>query len=201
MQISPVYCVNITNSSQTTGEILATSKDKISNIITRLRGKCAIYELWLVKHLLVFYREIMETLPDFQSIPIFGGLQMATISLLLEQAIPTPRKDNDYFFKQGDIGDSVYIILSGQVAIFRGKEQNHLVNVLGEGDCFGEMALIDHQPRSASVQAITDCEALEISQNTLFDVYQQDVKQYLMLHMNMAREVSRRLREADEYIA
>lgn len=143
----------------------------------------------------------METATNIQSIPIFGGLQMDTISLLLEQAIPKPCKDKDYFFKQGDVGDSVYIILSGQVAIFRGKEQNHLINILGEGDCFGEMALIDHQPRSASVQAITDCEALEISQSALFEVYQQDVKQYLMLHMNMAREVSRRLREADETIA
>jgi len=142
----------------------------------------------------------METPDDFQSIPIFGGLHMSTISVLLEQAIPTPCKDKEYFFKQGDVGDSVYIILSGQVAVFRGQEENHLVNILGEGDCFGEMALIDHQPRSASVQAISDCEALEISQNTLFDVYQQDVKQYLMLHMNMAREVSRRLREADEQI-
>ena len=140
----------------------------------------------------------METTTDYQSVPIFGGLQMDTITLLLEQAIPIIR---EFFFKQGDIGDSLYIILAGQVAVFRGTQERRLINVLGEGDCFGEMALIDHQPRSASVQAIADCEALEISQYTLFDIYQHDVKQYMMLHMNMAREVSRRLRDADEYIA
>ena len=143
----------------------------------------------------------MTKIAENQSIPIFGGLEMDTITLILEQATPRNCSDGEYYFKQDDVGDSLYIILSGQVAIFRGAGDGQQINILGEGDCFGEMALIEHRPRSASVQAITECEALEISQNTLFNIYQKNIKQYMLLHMNMAREVSRRLREADENIA
>ena len=60
------------------------------------------------------------------------------------------------------------------------------------------MSLIDMQPRSASVRALEACEALEISIPSLHQLYKVDVEQYAMIMMNMGREVSRRLRKADE---
>lgn len=68
---------------------------------------------------------------------------------------------------------------------------------LRAGDCFGEMAVMDHCPRSASVRAAEDCTAIRISAANLYRVYGQDLKQFALIQMNMGREVSRRLREAN----
>ena len=59
------------------------------------------------------------------------------------------------------------------------------------------MAIIDHCHRSASVRATEDCSAIRISAADLYRVYGQDLKQFALIQMNMGREVSRRLREAN----
>lgn len=68
---------------------------------------------------------------------------------------------------------------------------------LKEGDCFGEMAVMDHCARSASVRAVEDCAAICISSANLYRVYGHDLKQFALIQMNMGREVCRRLRDAD----
>jgi len=62
--------------------------------------------------------------------------------------------DRAIVFNEGDPGDGMYVVLGGKVRIYRtlnGHETN--LAVLGEGDFFGEMALLDHRPRSASARA------------------------------------------------
>ncbi len=59
------------------------------------------------------------------------------------------------------------------------------------------MSLIECRNRNASVRALSDCAAIEIPFNTLHSLYERDVDQYLLIQMNIAREISRRLREAD----
>jgi CRP-like cAMP-binding protein len=77
------------------------------------------------------------------------------------------------------------------------RGQEYVLSILKEGDCFGEMAVMDLGPRSASVRAVEDCTAIHISAATLYQVYEQDLKQFALIQMNMGREVCRRLREAD----
>ena len=60
------------------------------------------------------------------------------------------------------------------------------------------MAVMDHCARSASVRAVEDCSAIQISAATLYRVYALDLKQFALIQMNMGREVCRRLRDADE---
>jgi CRP-like cAMP-binding protein len=83
------------------------------------------------------------------------------------------------------------------VALKSWRGQDYLVQTLKEGDCFGEMAVMDHCPRSASVRAVKDCIAIRISAANLYGVYAEDLKQFALIQMNMGREVCRRLREAD----
>jgi CRP/FNR family cyclic AMP-dependent transcriptional regulator len=71
---------------------------------------------------------------------------------------------------------------------------------LARGDCFGEMALIDLNPRSASVVAVEDCIALEISHQALYVLYEHYLEQFTLIQMNL-REVSRRLRALDERLS
>lgn len=59
--------------------------------------------------------------------------------------------NGEIVFEEGSLGEHAYVILSGQVDIFKKtREGDALVGTLGKGEIFGEMALIDHLPRSAS---------------------------------------------------
>ncbi len=92
----------------------------------------------------------------------------------------------------------MFVLESGKVAVLKSwRGQDYLLQTLTVGDCFGEMAVMDHCPRSASVRAVEDCTAIRISAANLYRVYAQDLKQFALIQMNMGREVCRRLREAD----
>jgi CRP-like cAMP-binding protein len=65
----------------------------------------------------------------------------------------------DLIFNKGDFGDSLYIIISGTVQVWDGP---HLLNELGEGDIFGELALLDPAPRSASVKTVAPTRLLQL---------------------------------------
>ncbi len=69
---------------------------------------------------------------------------------------------------------------------------------MNAGDCFGEVALLDFGPRSATILAETDCEAIEITARDLTSVAASNPEQFAMIYMNLGRELSRRLRDADE---
>jgi CRP/FNR family cyclic AMP-dependent transcriptional regulator len=98
----------------------------------------------------------------------------------------------------GDATDSLYIVLSGRLKVMMsdsdGKEV--ILSILGPGEFFGEMGLIDDEPRSASVVTIEPCELLSISK--------RDFKKCLVenseMSMAVMRGLVRRLREADRKI-
>ncbi len=71
------------------------------------------------------------------------------------------------------------------------------MRLLGEGDCFGETALADLFPRSASVMALEDCQAMEIPTQAVHELFQCDLEQFALLQTNIAREIGRRLRQSD----
>jgi EAL domain-containing protein (putative c-di-GMP-specific phosphodiesterase class I) len=69
-----------------------------------------------------------------------------------------------HIFREGDFGDCAYLIESGQIQITIRKDSDHVpVSLLGPGDIFGEMAIIDGMPRSASAVAVADCELSVVS--------------------------------------
>ena len=70
-------------------------------------------------------------------------------------------KAGEIIFRQGDSGSVFFVIKAGSVAVQSG---NRTLQVLGEGEIFGEMALVDSQPRSASVLAETDCVVVPIGE-------------------------------------
>lgn len=136
-----------------------------------------------------------------QRMPVFGGIRTDILLFLLALcpmvAIPT----NAFFFREHDQGDSMFVLEMGRVAVLRSwRGQDYLLQTLKEGDCFGEMAVMDHCPRSASVRAVEDCIAIRISAANLYEVYAQDLKQFALIQMNMGREVCRRLQEADNQL-
>ena len=134
-----------------------------------------------------------------QRMPIFGGIRAEVLEFLLERSSTASVSDGEYFFREGDKAQSVFVLEAGRVAVLKLWEgREHLLSRLGAGDCFGEMALMDLFPRSASVLAEEPCTALEISTGAFFQVYEKDLEQFALMQMNLGREVSRRLRMADE---
>jgi CRP-like cAMP-binding protein len=133
-----------------------------------------------------------------QRMPIFGAIKTEILQFLLGSCPIVTMPMNEFFFRENDQGDSMFVLENGKAAVLKSwRGQDHVLQILKEGDCFGEMAVMDHCPRSASVRAVENCSAIRISAANLYQVYAQDLKQFSLIQMNMGREVSRRLREAD----
>jgi CRP/FNR family transcriptional regulator, cyclic AMP receptor protein len=133
-----------------------------------------------------------------QSMPIFGGVRANILEFLLGLCPIESISKDGYFFREGDQADSMFVLEAGQAAVLKSwSGQDHLIRALKQGDCFGEMAVMDLCPRSASVRAVEDCSAIRISAANLHQLYAKDLKQFALIQMNMGREVCRRLRELD----
>jgi CRP/FNR family transcriptional regulator, cyclic AMP receptor protein len=134
-----------------------------------------------------------------QRMPIFGGIRADILDYLLGLGPVVSVPANAFFFREHDQADSMFVIEVGKVAVLKSwSGQEYLLSILKEGDCFGEMAVMDLGPRSASVRAVEDCTAVRLSAANLYKVYARDVHQFTLIQMNMGREVCRRLREAND---
>ena len=76
-------------------------------------------------------------------------------------------EDGDTLFEAGELGDSLYVIVSGGVRVVRGETR---VAELGPGECVGEMAALDWEPRSASVIATASTLLVRLDRNDLQDL-------------------------------
>ena len=93
--------------------------------------------------------------------------------------------------KEGEPGQEMFVVESGSVEVFRGSgTKERRLSLLEAGDFFGEMALLDNQPRSASVRAATDCQLLVIDATTL----DQMLRQHAEVAVRMLRNLAGRLR-------
>jgi len=134
-----------------------------------------------------------------QYMPIFGGIQEKTLRFILDNSTITETNKGDNFFQEGELANSMYVLEKGSVAIFNTRKGiQHLLRTLEAGDCFGEMALMDCNPRSATAQALQYCQAIEITSILFAAIYDQYPQQFTLIQMNMGREVSRRLRKSDK---
>lgn len=139
-----------------------------------------------------------DRIARLQQMSVFGGLRADILETVLRDWATVHVREGEDFFHEGDSAGSVFVLLTGRVVVMRCiREAEHRIRELGPGDCFGEMALLDLAPRSASVRATEDCTALEISPGNLLDLYDRDAEQFAIIEMNMGREISRRLRDVE----
>ena len=134
-----------------------------------------------------------------KEVPVFGGLSEETIQFILDRATHLEIRKGEFLFQEGEHTASMFVMETGKIAILkRAKEHQYLLRDMVAGDCIGEMALFDFLPRSASAFVLEDARLIEISSAILMDVYNFDLEQFALIQMNMGREVTRRLRVADE---
>ena len=135
---------------------------------------------------------LCETL---QQMAIFGAVDENALHFLLARSRTSGHGAGSFIAREGETGTGLFVLLSGRVAVQpRGGDPEVLLREQGPGGCFGEMALLDLGKRSASVLALEDCTVLEMETGLLHDFFEHDTRQFAVMQMNIARELSRRLR-------
>ena len=96
--------------------------------------------------------------------------QSEYLALLQKAGVPGTFRAGDAVFAEGDPGNCMYVITSGTVSLQQGGKE---LEEVGPGALFGEMALIDLGPRSASAVAVTDCELVSIEKRRFWFLVQE----------------------------
>lgn len=136
-------------------------------------------------------------------VPIFAGLVEKALELLLEHTKAQEYRKGDVIVREGETSNVLFLIGSGNVHIFKnfGKDDQVGLATLGPKDFFGESCILDMLPRPATVQAASHATVFTISSMAFYHLYQQMPAQHSILLLNIARDLSRRLRALDEIFA
>ncbi len=133
-----------------------------------------------------------------QNIPMFAGLSEDQLEQIARVAVSRKVPRNTTIVLVGDHTDSLFVIVSGSAKVLnRDAEGNEVIlTLLGAGECFGEMGLIDGSPRSADVVASETCELLEIAKTDFIKALAANVE----LCLNIMKSLVLRLRVANRKI-
>jgi len=139
-----------------------------------------------------------------REMPIFGGLKDKDLELIFSLTKEEEFSSGELIVEEGSLGNMIYIIKNGEALVEKicpvTKEKQELTT-LGPTDSFGEMSLIDPQPRAATVKSLTQTTVITLSAKALHEIYVKKPETYVIILMNLAREMSRRLRRAIEVVA
>ena len=124
-------------------------------------------------------------------VPLFAGISDESMVRVAEVAGEQDFPAGSFIVRQGQVGTGLYIILSGSARVVRGAEE---LAVLSDGDFFGELAVVDQQPRMASVQAETDTSCLALASWDLLALLERDPA----LSLNLIKALAERVRSAGE---
>ncbi len=139
-----------------------------------------------------------------KDVGLFGGLDDETLGHLARELPTRHVESGDVVVREGDTAREMYVVIGGELEVVKQAKQGGDVRValFGPGDWFGEMAIVDPQPRSATVRAVAPTMLLRVTGEDVDRLlYRRDVKSYALFIMNIARELSRRLRVADGLVA
>jgi CRP-like cAMP-binding protein len=138
-----------------------------------------------------------------REIGLFGGLQEGALRHLASTLEIMEIDPGHVVFREGESGRDMFVLLDGEIEVLKRSKRDFeaRVAVLGPHDWFGEMSILDVMPRSATVRAVAPSRVLRLSAQDLDQLYRRDLKSYALLVLNIAREMSRRLRVADGLIA
>ncbi|MBZ4418149.1 cyclic nucleotide-binding domain-containing protein [Myxococcus sp. RHSTA-1-4] len=145
----------------------------------------------------------MEKLSVIATSPLFEMLSPAELTHLAELARVRSFGAGEVVFEEGDLGDSLFVIVDGQVEVVRRLPGGGVspLSVLSAPEFFGEMGLIDKDYRSATVRAKTEAHLLQLTAQDLRAFRQSHGEGFTFVVVNIARSLSARLREANARLA
>jgi CRP/FNR family cyclic AMP-dependent transcriptional regulator len=133
-----------------------------------------------------------------KSVPLFATFSPEQLNALVTMIMRRSAPRGSAVMREGDAADCLYVVISGRLKVMVGEADGKetILSIIGPGEFFGEMGLIDDNPRSASVVAIEPCELLALTRRD----FRKCLVENLGLAMAVMRVLVRRLREADRKI-
>ena len=138
------------------------------------------------------------SIDSLSSIPLFLDLDDAELANVDEHCTPRKYPKNSMVILEEEFGDIIFIILTGTVKITRVNDEGKevILALLGAGEIFGEMAILDGEARSANALAQEDCELLAIQKSEFLNLLRRNFK----ISFSLMRELAKRLRKSDQQI-
>ncbi|MCL2128146.1 MAG: cyclic nucleotide-binding domain-containing protein [Treponema sp.] len=130
-----------------------------------------------------------------QKYSMFGGLMTDQIDKIIPLMVHEEFYPGQDIIVEGTPNDKILFIVEGRVSIIKNGKT---IYDLAEGNTFGEMEVLDVMPSAATIRAVNSVKTMSISNRSLRKIYRDDIKSFSTLLMNLARDLSRRLRVANE---
>lgn len=131
----------------------------------------------------------VEKVLALKSVDLFARLSGEDLAGIAAICRYSAFEEGETVFDEGQLGDALYVVLEGRVRVHR---EERTVAEIGEGECFGEMALLDSAPRSASVTALCDTTCLRIDRDDFSDILTEKPQ----IAQGVIRVLTRRLRSS-----
>ncbi|OGS24315.1 MAG: hypothetical protein A2297_02240 [Elusimicrobia bacterium RIFOXYB2_FULL_48_7] len=148
-------------------------------------------------------REFVEKVSFLKNIPIFDGLSNSALGKLTGIMYSKKYPAGELIFEEGKVGKALFIIFDGEVAITKaaGNSEPKIIATHEKGAFFGEMALLEELPRSATAKTTKET-TLFLMYKVKFDWFiEKDPRVGLKVIYNIAKVLSGRLRETSEFFA
>ncbi|MFL5471892.1 MAG: Crp/Fnr family transcriptional regulator, partial [Gemmatimonadales bacterium] len=133
-----------------------------------------------------------------RKVPLFSGLSESDLAAFADLTRERSYPKGSVIVFEDDPGDALFLVAAGQVKVVLIAEDGRevILSVLGEGSFFGEMAVIDEEPRSAHVIAMDESSLLVLRRED----FHARLRNSPEVAISLLKEISRRLRRADEKI-
>ena len=133
-----------------------------------------------------------------RNVPLFSVLPEHQLALLTGVVSRKSFPRSTVIINAGDVTESLYVVISGRMKVMMSDDEGQevILAILGPGEYFGEMGLVDDSPRSATVVALEACELLSLAKRDFNSCLQDNFE----MAMTVMRGLVKRLREADQKI-
>ena len=132
------------------------------------------------------------TLDTLKRVPLFAQLSYQQVVRIMNLARQRPFHPDQVLCRENELGYEFFVILRGEVALTKGGST---ITKLGPGSHFGEMALIDASPRSATATALTEGKILTVSRLDFYEILRKEAPLAVKLLWSLIRVVTQRLRQ------
>jgi CRP/FNR family cyclic AMP-dependent transcriptional regulator len=135
--------------------------------------------------------------------PLFDNLLPTELSMLADLFTERAFEAGQIVFEEGDVGEALYVIADGKVEVLRdsASQKRQVFATLEARNFFGEMSLLDKESRSATVRAAVPTRVLMLTHANLHIFAKNYRNGFTWIVVNIARELSRRLRDANKLLA
>ena len=141
------------------------------------------------------------TAEELRESALCGGLEDDALAWLAERMDRIELDEGGVVFREGDAARELYVVLEGEIELWKRSadcedpaELGERVNMIHAKSILGGSSVIDMQGRLATARAATRVVLLRLSCRTMTRLYREDMRSYTMVILNVARDLSRRLR-------